>query len=106
MAAVSPPLDMLLRLSVCRCGRMSLWLGECQWRADPSVTVSGRRVMNGLGMHGEDGGGWGRGVSRGVCSVYVHRVRAWMCVFFKRKTNDELTRNQDGGRLVNRCIRG
>lgn len=59
MAAVSPPLDMLLRLSVCCCGRMSLWLGECQWRADPSVTVSGRPVMNGLGMQREDGMGGG-----------------------------------------------
>lgn len=56
MAAVSPPLDMLLQLSVrCR-GRMSLRLGECQWRAGPSVTVSGRLVMNGPGMRGEDGG--------------------------------------------------
>ncbi|CAF94176.1 unnamed protein product, partial [Tetraodon nigroviridis] len=43
-------------LSVCRRGRMSLRLGECQWRAGPSVTVSGRLVMNGPGMHGEDGG--------------------------------------------------
>lgn len=59
MAAVSPPLDMLLRLSVCCCGRMSLRLGECQWRADPSVTVSGRTVMNGPGMQREDGMGGG-----------------------------------------------
>lgn len=57
MAAVSPPLDMLLQLSVCSCGPMSLGLGECQWRADPSVTVSGRLVMNGPGTRGgEDGG--------------------------------------------------
>lgn len=35
---------------------MSLRLGECQWRAGPSVTVTGRLVMNGPGMRGEDGG--------------------------------------------------
>lgn len=94
MAAVSPPLDMLLRLSVCCCGRMSLRLGECQWRADPSVTVSGRPVMNGPGMRCEDGmggGGWvwvwvragGLVVNRGVRSVYV-RGRARLFFFFQR----------------------
>lgn len=71
MAAVSPPLDMLLQLSVCCCGHMSLWLGECQWRADPSVTVSGRLVMNDSGIHVEDGG---ERCERGVCSVYVRGV--------------------------------
>jgi len=71
MAAVSPPLDMLLQLSVCRCGRMSLRLGECQWRADPSVTVSGWPVMNGSGMHGDDGG---ERCEQGVCWVYVDGV--------------------------------
>ena len=77
MATVSPPLDMLLQLSVCCCSRMSLWLGECQWRADPSVTVSGRPVMNGLGTHGEDGGAR---CEQGVCSVYVQAVCVCMCV--------------------------
>lgn len=77
MAAVSPPLDMFLQLSVCCCGRMSLWLGECQWRADPSVTVSGRLVMNGSGIHGEDGG-WR--CEQGVCSLYVHNVCVCVCV--------------------------
>lgn len=94
MAAVSPPLDMLLRLSVCCCGRMSLRLGECQWRADPSVTVSGRPVMNGPGMRREDGmggGGWvwvqgggGRVANRGVRSVYVRR-RACLFFFFLQR---------------------
>lgn len=78
MAAVSPPLDMLLQLSVCCCGRMSLWLGECQWRADPSVNVSGRLVMNGSGIHGEDGG---ERCERDVCSVYVQVV--CVCVLEK-----------------------
>lgn len=73
MAAVPPPLDMLLQLSVCCCGSMSLRLGECQWRADPSVTVSGRTVMNGSGRHGEDGG---ERCEQGVCLVYVQG----MCV--------------------------
>lgn len=99
MAAVSPPLDMLLRLSVCCCGRMSLRLGECQWRADPSVTVSGRPVMNGPGMRREDGmggGGWvwvqgvggagGGGCEQGralsVCS------RTCAPVFFSQKGED------------------
>lgn len=83
MAAVSPPLDMLLQLSVCGGARMSLGLGECQWRADPSVTVSRRRVMNGSGIRGEDGGE--------------------RC---ERRTNDELTTDPDCGGVVNRSIRG
>lgn len=83
MATVSPPLDMLLRLSVCRCGRMSLWLGECQWRADPFVTVSGRPVMNGPGMHGEDGGVCvcGGGEHGCVLSVCSQCAGVDVCVF-------------------------
>lgn len=81
MAAVSPPLDMLLRLSVCRCGRMSLRLGECQWRADPSVTVSSRPVMNGPGMHGEDGGGGQRCEQGRVLSVCSQCAGVDVCVF-------------------------
>lgn len=90
MAAVSPPLDMLLQLSVrCR-GRMSLRLGECQWRAGPSVTVSGRLVMNGPGMRGEEDGG-----------EEVRGERVLGCVFarvFNRSTNDEWSRDGDRGR--------
>lgn len=74
MAAVSPPLDMLLQLSVCSCGCMTLRLGECQWRADPSVTVSGRLVMNGPGMRGEDGG------ERCEASACWARARARPCL--------------------------
>lgn len=102
MAAVSPPLDMLLRLSVCCCGRMSLRLGECQWRADPSVTVSGRPVMNGPGMRREDGmggGGWvwvqgggerGGGLRTGACAQCMFAdVRAcFFFVFFFSKGED------------------
>lgn len=76
MAAVSPPLDMLLQLSVCCCGRMSLRLGECQWRAGPSVTVSGRLVMNGPGMRSEDGGERCEASVCWVCSM----VRACVCL--------------------------
>lgn len=113
MAAVSPPLDMLLRLSVCCGGRMSLGLGECQWRPDPSVTVSARPVMNGPGMRREDGMDVGRGrrgeerrgegtqgvdARAGPCAQCTSAdVRAW-------RTHDELTANRDV--LVNRCSRG
>lgn len=101
MAAVSPPLDMLLQLSVCSCGRMSLGLGECQWRAHPSVTVSGRLVMNGPGMRGEDGGERCEASACWVCSVAC----ACLCAF-NRRTNDEWSRNGDWGCVVNRCIGG
>lgn len=70
MAALSQPLDMLLQLSVCCRRRMSLWLGECQRRVDPSVTVSERPVMNGPRMRGKDGGArCKRGVSSGACTA-------------------------------------
>ena len=74
MAAVSPPLDMLLQLSVCGCGRMGLWRGEWRWRADPSVTVSGCLVMNGSGIHGEDGRG--ERCERGRVCARLHVVCA------------------------------
>lgn len=102
MAAVSPPLDMLLQLSVCCRGRMSLRLGECQWRAGPSVTVSGRLVMNGPGMRGEDGGE--RCEASAVLAAF-HGARVFARVF-NRRTNDEWSRDGDGGWPVNRCIRG
>lgn len=101
MAAVSPPLDMLLQLSVCCYGRMSLRLGECQWRAGPSVTVSGRLVMNGPGTSGEDRG---ERCEASVCWV-CFTACACSCVF-NRRTNDEWSRNGDRGCAMNRCTRG
>lgn len=102
MAAVSPPLDMLLQLSVCSCGCMTLRLGECQWRADPSVTVSGRLVMNGPGMRGEDGG---ERCEASACWLRARPARVGVCAF-NRRTNDEWSRNGDWGCAVNRCTGG